>query len=66
MQSTRKLSEKNLTELAWKNGFRGATGLAQAIGKNRVTLYKAVRNPKRYGPTHRSICQALKLGEPHA
>lgn len=45
------ITPKNLKRLAYLNGFDGVSGLAASIGRSRVTLWRALRNPTRYRPT---------------
>ena len=46
-----KITTKNLRRLAWSRGFHGVSGLARGIGKSRVAVYSAVKNPGRFSPT---------------
>lgn len=59
----RSLTLNNLASLSWKTGYRGVSGLARAINRNRVTVYAAIRNPQRYAPTYRLIARALAANE---
>jgi hypothetical protein len=54
-----KVNEKNLRELAWKAGYRGVVGLAKAMNKSRVTVHRAAKRPKRYGPTYQKLEELL-------
>lgn len=53
------MTAENLRQRAWAAGFRGVAGLAAAIGRSRVSVYRAIRNPSRFGPTHRLIVELL-------
>lgn len=55
------IDAKDLPRLAWLNGYRGVTGLAKAIGRHRVTVHQAAKNPNKYKPTHRAITRALRI-----
>lgn len=59
MSGRHKLTAKNLRKLAWINGHDGVTGLSRHVGKSRVTVWRAVRNPRRFGPTYAAIEKAL-------
>ena len=50
---------ETLQGLCWKRGYRGVTGLAEAIGRSRVTVHRAVKRPHLSGPTYRLVCAAL-------
>lgn len=56
-----KVNQKNLRTLCWKRGFHGVSGLAQKIGRNRITVHRAVRWPDQFGPTYRLIEEALNV-----
>lgn len=55
------LSRRNLSRLAHAKGFRGVAGLARRLGRNRVTLYQALKNPNRYKPTVKAMQEALDV-----
>lgn len=59
-QPYRRLTRRTLRHLARKR-FGGVSGLAAFIGRNRVTVYSALRDPDRYGPTLAAIRAALEL-----
>lgn len=59
MRQTAKINKHNLRQLAWQRGFEGVTGVAQAIGKSRVTVHRAVSNPSRYKPTMKKLSEIL-------
>lgn len=59
-QTSRRLTRRTLRHLARKR-FGGVAGLAAHIGRNRVTVYSALRDPARYGPTLAAIRDALDL-----
>ena len=61
MSAPRKLTTKTLTAHAWASGFRGTSGLAKRLGRRRETLYRAIRDPRRYRPTHDAILSALGM-----
>jgi DNA-binding phage protein len=52
-------TELDLAERAWRAGFRGVSGLAREIGCNRVSIYRAAQNPRRYGPLWAKISALL-------
>lgn len=54
------ISTRNLRALAWKSGYQGVSDLARTIGRSRQTLYAAVKNPTRHGPTLRLIRASLR------
>lgn len=60
MSEPRAVNTKNLRMLAWKAGHHGVTGLAKSIGRSRVTVWKAVREPNRFRPTYRAVLGALR------
>jgi hypothetical protein len=57
--NTVKVNSGNLRALCWARGFRGVPGLARRIRRHRITIWRAVRNPKQYGPTYQKISEAL-------
>lgn len=59
----RRLSIRRLRDLADAAGFDGVHGLARHLGRNRVTIYKALRFPSQYGPTITAIEHALGIHE---
>jgi hypothetical protein len=59
MRESNKVNAKNLKSLAWGRGFRGVGGLAAKIGKHRTSLYRAVRNPKRFHKTYKLLQKEL-------
>lgn len=66
MSAVLEIDPENLARLAWLNGHKGVAGLSRAVGKHRVTIYRAVKQPKRYGPTFRAIKRALPRRSPNA
>jgi len=54
-----KINKNNLRQLSWKRGFHGVSGVAIAIGRSRVTVHRAVKNPERYGPTMEKLKRVL-------
>lgn len=52
---------ENLNELCWKAGFNGVAALARHLGRNRVSLWKAVRWPDQFRPTYSSIQKSLSV-----
>lgn len=54
-----KVTSENLRRLCWARGYRGIPDLAARIGRNRVTVWRAVKNPKQYAPTYKKIAEAL-------
>jgi hypothetical protein len=59
MRPPRKLNTRSLVKLSWRAGFRGVSGLAKALGVHRVSVYRAVRDPKRHSPTYNRVEEAL-------
>ena len=59
MKRPQKITTSNLRRLAWKNGFDGVVGLARAIGRSKVTVYRAVKRPHHFGPTVRKLREVL-------
>ncbi len=53
------LTTKTLKKIAGLNGFTGVAELAREIGCHRVTLYSALRQPDRYGPTVKKLNKQL-------
>lgn len=53
------INKKNLRKLAWQRGFHGVTGVALVIGKSRVTVHRAVKNPGQYRPTMKKLREVL-------
>lgn len=60
MNVAEKIKPENFERLCWKAGYEGPAGLARHIGRHRVTVHRAVKNPKQYGPTFRRIKEALR------
>lgn len=58
MPNTKKIKKENLKRLCWERGL-SVSALAQRLSVHRVTIYAAVRNPERYGPTWRKIEEVL-------
>lgn len=54
------LTPRNISRLAWINGFRGVAGLAREIRKSRAAVYAALSKPQSYGPTFRAIDQSIR------
>jgi hypothetical protein len=54
-----KINKKNLRRLAWQRGFHGVAGVAQAIGRSRTTVHRAVRWPDQYAPTMEKLKEVL-------
>lgn len=54
-----KLTKENLSRLAHARGFRGVAGLARRVGRHRVSIYRALKNPNQNRPTMRAIERAL-------
>lgn len=54
------LTTENLATLAGLNGHRGVAALARRLGRNRVSLYRALKAPRRFGPTYRALNQVLR------
>jgi hypothetical protein len=54
------ITASNLERLSWSRGFDGVPGLADHIGRARVTVWRAVANPQRFGPTYQKLLAALK------
>lgn len=59
MRNAQKIKPENFERLCWAAGFRGPAGLARHIGRHRVTVHRAVKNPKQFGPTFRKITEVL-------
>lgn len=59
MIGTSDISAKTVARAAWSAGYRGVAGLARATKRSRKTIYSALRNPRRYGPTIAAIHAAL-------
>lgn len=55
------LTRRSLRLLCWQRGYHGVADLARILGRNRVTIHRAVANPKQFGPTYALICKALSL-----
>ncbi len=53
------INKRNLRRLAWQRGYHGVTGVAAAIGKSRVTVHRAVKNPSRFKPTMKKLREVL-------
>jgi DNA-binding phage protein len=53
------ITSDNLSQIAHAKGFRGVAGLARRLGRDRGTLYRAVRRPRRFGPTILAMRKAL-------
>ena len=53
------ITTATVARLAWSRGYKGVAGLAKALGRNRVTIWCAVRWPGRYGPTMKMIEEVL-------
>lgn len=58
-ENVNQVTPKNLRILCWQRGFHGVVGLANAIGRSRVTVHRAVSTPDQFGPTYRLIQEAL-------
>ncbi len=58
-RDTNKVNVKNLRRLCWQRGFHGVAGLARKLGRNRVTIYRAIEHPSRFGPAYKLIQEAL-------
>lgn len=58
MRATKKIKPENLKRLCWAKGMSVAD-LARSIGRNRVTVHNAVKNPRQFGPTFRKIEEVL-------
>lgn len=56
---TQTVNKKNLRQLCWKKGFHGVTGFAAHIKRSRVTVHRAVTNPRRFSPTFKLIEEIL-------
>lgn len=52
---------KTLRRLCFEKGFDDVAGLARRIKKHRVTVHRAWKNPKQYGPTFADMVEALGL-----
>lgn len=59
MRTERKIKPENFERLCWEAGYEGPAGLARHINRHRVTVHRAVRKPKQYGPTFAKIQEAL-------
>ncbi|MDE2105031.1 MAG: hypothetical protein KGL39_47775 [Patescibacteria group bacterium] len=59
MRQHKKITTQNLRRLAWSRGFHGVAGLARGIGKSRVAIYSAVREPHRFRPTMKKLSEVL-------
>lgn len=46
-----RITPRELRRLAHVRGYDGVAGLARRIGRSRQTVYRALRNPERFGPT---------------
>ena len=57
--SNPQITKESIQALAWGAGFKGVPGLARAIKRHRITVWRAVRLPDQFGPTYRLICEAL-------
>lgn len=64
MSAALKLTPRNLSQVAGLNGFRGVAELARSFGRHRVTLYRAVAQPRRFAPTIRELNKALPRRKP--
>lgn len=64
MATKRNKRTEDLARRVRRAGFFGVAELARMIGRNRVTVYKAIRNPSQFGPTARAIDAAIRRG-PH-
>lgn len=53
------VTKENLQALAWKAGYKGVPGLARALKRHRITVWRAVRWPDQFGPTYRAILAAV-------
>jgi DNA-binding phage protein len=51
---------ESLKTVAGLNGFT-VTGLAQKVGKSRMTVYRAWKNPGSYQPTHHLLSRVLRV-----
>lgn len=58
-EKVKRVTSENLRRLCWARGYRGIPGLADAIGRSRVTIWRAVRHPNRFTPTYTLIEKAL-------
>lgn len=53
----KQVTGENVRRLAWQAGFDGLNGLAKAIGRNRITVWRAAK--LQTGPTYELIIKAL-------
>lgn len=60
MAKTLPLDTEHVRRLAILNGFDGVTDLAKRVGRRRETVWRALRNPRRYGPTIKAVSAALE------
>lgn len=58
MKRPETITKDNLKKKCWKLGM-SVKGLADKIGKSRVTVHRAVKKPNQFGPTYRDICEVL-------
>ncbi len=58
-----RLTSRTLGRIAVMNGYRDVGHLARQLGRNRVTLYNALRFPSVYGPTLEALEAALPIRE---
>jgi hypothetical protein len=60
-----KINTKNFKIICGLNGLT-PLGLCGRIGRHKTTVYKALREPQRFGPTVQAIEEALPVRElPH-
>jgi len=56
--TTQHVNQKNLKRLCWKRGM-SVKELAARIKRSRMNVYRAVKEPHRFKPTHKLISEAL-------
>jgi len=56
--SARKVNLKNLKRLCWQRGI-SVKELARRIGRSRMNVYRAVKEPHRFKPTYQLLEEAL-------
>lgn len=56
------LTTKTLRSLAWRAGYHGVLGVAQAAGIARTTAYRAVANPLRHPRAFAALRRVLAKG----
>lgn len=55
------ITTENIQRLAFVAGYKGVADLARSLRRNRVTVWRAVKDPQRYGPTFSAIKKALHI-----